>query len=315
MFDFDELEDDLAEGPAARAAAARSAAEEPQGLLLVEVALDADLGLATRLEVPRRCRLGRLKELLAAEDPTGQTSPASFELALPPSAGAPPEPLPDGTELTEAHGLLCVCPQTPGSPATAAATPASAAPPGAVAAGAEPRPARATSGRSAAAREAGGRWQDLDGQAVGPWPSHAAKVTTVLFDCFGGPPHGGRRLYTACWEEGRVCCWELARGGGGGGGKTRASPRLLGELEVGGFVGDIALLSEHGLAAALVGAIPEGGFVCHSRDFVQAQLNRDDTLGPGETVRTWDLRGALRAAAASAAESDAALSTKVCMYI
>jgi len=45
-----------------------------------------------------------------------------------------------------------------------------------------------------------------------------------------------------------------------------------------------------GLVTALTGAKPTGGFVCHSKDWLFRQLNRDDTLNPGQTVRSWDLR-------------------------
>lgn len=115
-----------------------------------------------------------------------------------------------------------------------------------------------------------GGWRDLEGQAVGPWPAHsesAAKgITCMLFDTFGTPPWESRRLYTGCWQEANVRCWELSKGEPG---KVRPPPRLVGEIEVGGFINDIAALSPFGLLTAQsAGMKPQ----------------------PGESLRTWNLK-------------------------
>lgn len=115
------------------------------------------------------------------------------------------------------------------------------------------------------AKDEQGGWRDLDGEAVGPWLGHAGKVTAVLFDCFGSPPWEGRRLYTGCWEEGNVKCWDLSKGEPG---KTKPPPRLVGEIAVGGFVNALAALSPTGLLTAQsAGMKPQ----------------------PGESLRAWDL--------------------------
>jgi len=112
-------------------------------------------------------------------------------------------------------------------------------------------------------------WRDLDGQAVGPWPGHAAStkgVTCMLFDCFGAPPWESRRVYTGSWQESSVRCWELSKGEPG---KVRPPPRLVGEIQVGGFVNDIAAISPFGmLTAQSAGMKPL----------------------PGESLRAWNLK-------------------------
>jgi len=117
-------------------------------------------------------------------------------------------------------------------------------------------------------KETGG-WRDLEGQAVGPWPGHAKNtkgVTCMLFDCFGAPPWESRRLYTGSWQESSVRCWELSKGEPG---KVRPPPRLVGEIQVGGFVNDIAAISPFGmLTAQSAGMKPN----------------------PGESLRAWNLK-------------------------
>uniref|UniRef100_A0A7S1LV68 J domain-containing protein n=1 Tax=Alexandrium catenella TaxID=2925 RepID=A0A7S1LV68_ALECA len=112
-------------------------------------------------------------------------------------------------------------------------------------------------------------WRDLDGQAVGPWPGHAKStkgVTCMLFDCFGAPPWESRRIYTGSWQESSVRCWELSKGEPG---KVRPPPRLVGEIQVGGFVNDIAAISPFGmLTAQSAGMKPL----------------------PGESLRAWNLK-------------------------
>jgi len=117
-------------------------------------------------------------------------------------------------------------------------------------------------------KETGG-WRDLEGQAVGPWPAHARNtkgVTCMLFDCFGAPPWESRRLYSGSWQESSVRCWELSKGEPG---KVRPPPRLVGEIQVGGFVNDIAAISPFGmLTAQSAGMKPL----------------------PGESLRVWNLK-------------------------
>jgi len=117
-------------------------------------------------------------------------------------------------------------------------------------------------------QETGG-WRDLEGQAVGPWHAHAAStkgVTCMLFDCFGAPPWESRRLYTGSWQEASVRCWELSKGEPG---KVRPPPRLVGEIQVGGFVNDIAAISPFGM--------------------ITAQSAGMKPL-PGESLRVWNLK-------------------------
>jgi len=114
-----------------------------------------------------------------------------------------------------------------------------------------------------------GGWRDLEGQAVGPWKGHAENtkgVTCVLFDCFGTPPWESRRLYTGSWQESCVRCWELSKGEPG---KVLPPPRLIGEINVGGFVNDVAATSSFGLLTAQsAGMKPQ----------------------PGESLRSWNLQ-------------------------
>lgn len=102
-----------------------------------------------------------------------------------------------------------------------------------------------------------GGWADLEGQAVGPFTASPHGVTRLLFDCFGAPPWESRRLYTGSWAEGKVKCWELSQGEPG---KVAKPPRLLGEIEVAGFLNDMAAISPHGLLTAQsAGYIPQPG--------------------------------------------------------
>lgn len=116
-----------------------------------------------------------------------------------------------------------------------------------------------------AARDEQGGWRDIEGAAIGPWQAHSEQVNAVLFDAFGAPPWEGRRLYTGSFSDGAVRCWELSTGEPG---KTPAPPRLVGEIKVGGFFNDIAALSPTGLLTAQsAGMRPQ----------------------PGESLRAWDL--------------------------
>jgi len=144
----------------------------------------------------------------------------------------------------------------------------------------------AAAGASAGVGTGAGRcWADLDGQAVGPWPAHGDKVTTVLFDRFNGPPKESRVLYTACWMEAKVCAWGLSRAGGRG-----APPRRLGGLSTGGLVSGVAVASSSCLLAAVsANPPPETSSVCHQADFKQRLAEQDDQLGPGDTLLAWDL--------------------------
>jgi len=91
-------------------------------------------------------------------------------------------------------------------------------------------------------------WSDLEGQAVGPFQAHTFgnKCNVVLFDCFGAPPWESRRLYTGAWHEGKVRCWELSQQLDG----ARPPPRLLGEIDVDGYLNDMVAISPHGLLTA-----------------------------------------------------------------
>jgi len=250
MFDFNELPD------------------ESSTELKVTVTVDRSLGFSTDALVTQGCTIFQLKEQLSAADPTGSTKASEFALGL--LSGGQVTPLDDNVVLTEKHTSLDVCPLPLHALSQDHAHEISV----------ESR--RSDTGPA----QKHGRWKDLDGQAVGPWAAHGSKVKTVLFDCFSCPPSASRRLYTACWEEGKVCCWDVSKSETG---KVRA-PRLKGELNTGGFVGDIALLSKGCLVTALTGAMPEGGFVCHSKDWVQRQLNKDDTLQAGDALKVWDLK-------------------------
>mmetsp|Transcript_33479 Transcript_33479/g.59019 ORF Transcript_33479/g.59019 Transcript_33479/m.59019 type:complete len:574 (-) Transcript_33479:81-1802(-) len=107
------------------------------------------------------------------------------------------------------------------------------------------------------AKDKEGGWLDLEGQAVGPWTAHAHGVNCVVFDCFGAPPWEGRRLYTGSWMEGKVKCWSLSKGEPG---KVAEPPRLIGEIEVAGFLNDVAPISPTGLLTAQsAGYIPQPG--------------------------------------------------------
>mmetsp|Transcript_60162 Transcript_60162/g.127437 ORF Transcript_60162/g.127437 Transcript_60162/m.127437 type:complete len:593 (+) Transcript_60162:115-1893(+) len=116
-------------------------------------------------------------------------------------------------------------------------------------------------------RDEQGGWKDLDGSAIPPWQGHAPQgtkgVSVVLFDAFGAPPWESRRLYTACWQEGCVRCWELSPP------LPNRVPRLAGEIAVGGFINDVAALSPFGLLTAQsAGMKPQ----------------------PGESLRIWNLK-------------------------
>mmetsp|Transcript_84132 Transcript_84132/g.242912 ORF Transcript_84132/g.242912 Transcript_84132/m.242912 type:complete len:590 (-) Transcript_84132:162-1931(-) len=116
-------------------------------------------------------------------------------------------------------------------------------------------------------RDESGGWKDLEGSTMPPWQAHSAQgtkgVSVVLFDAFGTPPWESRRLYTACWQEGCVKCWELSPP------LTNRQPRLVGEIAVGGFINDVAALSPFGLLTAQsAGMKPQ----------------------PGESLRTWNLK-------------------------
>jgi len=116
-------------------------------------------------------------------------------------------------------------------------------------------------------RDESGGWRDLDGGSIPPWQAHAPGgtkgVSVVLFDAFGSPPWESRRLYTACWQEGCIRCWELSPP------LPDRVPRLAGEIAVGGFINDLAALSPFGLLTAQsAGMKPQ----------------------PGESLRTWNLR-------------------------
>ncbi|CAJ1416076.1 unnamed protein product [Effrenium voratum] len=115
-----------------------------------------------------------------------------------------------------------------------------------------------------------GGWRDLEGQAVGPFQGHAPTatkgITCMLFDTFGTPPWESRRLYTGSWQEGVIRCWELSKGEPG---KTKAPPRLVGEIAVGGFINDVAAISPFGL--------------------LTAQSAGMKPL-PGESLRSWNLK-------------------------
>lgn len=97
------------------------------------------------------------------------------------------------------------------------------------------------------ARDKEGGWQDLDKQAVGPWPAHTAKVNAILFDRFGGPPWESRRVFTASWDQANVMCWEVSAGAAG----SQKPPRLVSKFEAGGFVNDIIAISPHGLVVGI----------------------------------------------------------------
>jgi len=130
-------------------------------------------------------------------------------------------------------------------------------------------------------------WRDLEGLAVGPWQGHSQTaqggVSCALFDCFGTPPLERRRLYTGGWEESTVRCWDLSPEEADG--PARARP--AGEMQVGGFVNDIAMISPVGmLTAQSAGWTPQ----------------------PGESLRAWDLtktpfKRACLAAASSAQDA------------
>jgi len=91
-------------------------------------------------------------------------------------------------------------------------------------------------------------------------------VTALLFDTFGAPPWESRRLYSGCYLEGSIKCWELSQGEPG---VVAKPPRLIGEIPLGGFVNDIAALSSFGL--------------------LTAQSSGMKPM-PGESLRCWNMR-------------------------
>lgn len=112
-----------------------------------------------------------------------------------------------------------------------------------------------------------GGWRDLESVALPPWQAHldpgTKGVNRVLFDASGTPPWESRRLYTACWQEGTIKCWEVSPP------FSNRQPRFVGQIVVGGFVNDLAVLSPFGLLTAQSAGMKPSA---------------------GESLRTWNLR-------------------------
>ncbi|CAE7617342.1 unnamed protein product [Symbiodinium natans] len=114
-------------------------------------------------------------------------------------------------------------------------------------------------------------WKELAGQALGPWPAHEDKVTTVRFVVGPSPT-----LVSACWSTSSVRRWELS-----------ARPRQLWEMMTPGLVSDVLFTSASCFLTAVSANPMPSGSVCHQADFKQRMAELDDQLGEGDQLIAW----------------------------